>query len=196
MTTNTPRELELSRCVAFNVYGQPDSTQDPCITLLYAPQTDFTNGVMQRLAAATGLALGSDIVGLADGPTVGYYIYDNIQRQVDAAVVFNDTQLGGLVDYAIWTNSSRTTLYARHGDDDLWRYVGVSGRLLALQKEVDAAIVAQLLGAATGGTTPVFDVTVAPFTDVESSVFIGGGAALTVRTYRGIGACGQWACCK
>ena len=178
--TAPPVGLQLSRCTAFNVYSYPYKPGRACVTVLFAPNdaAPFTE-VMQRVAAATGLQYGVDVVGVASASAAAQLLFDDPYRQYDAAVVFNPnaTLLAiGEASYEIWYNRSLPVAYARNGLDALWRATGVSGRHAALQKEVDAAIVARLAGASGTSGVPTLDATVAAFPDTEAANALGAGS--------------------
>lgn len=149
VSTAPPERLAVQTCVAYNVYGAPYSPSDPCVTLLFAPDNDPTAvNIMQRVAASTGLSFGSDIKGMVSDAAAAGYLFDHPYQQVDSAVIFNISDpiamAAGQVYYSLWYNHSLTQNYARTGGDDLWVGTGASGRLSALQMQVDAAIVAEL----------------------------------------------------
>lgn len=183
--TGAPTQLALPRCTAFNIYYAPYAPADrPCVTVLFAPDDNaaFTD-VMQRLASATGLRYGVDVVGASSATAAAHLLFDDATRQYDAAVVFapNASALNsGEAQYEIWYNQSLPQLYALNGLDTAWRYVGVSGRHAALQLAVDAAIVAHVAGADRASGVPTLDATVSAFPDNEAANTIGasGGDGL------------------
>ena len=146
--------LALSQCTAFDITSQPYAPAEPCVTLAYAPTSDAgVQAIMQRLAASTGLRLGSDVLGFASAAELAGWMYDHASRQVDAAVVFTGDLAAappgaGQATYELWSNASLPALYSANGLDAVWRFSGYSGRLLALQKELDGAITAAALAAA------------------------------------------------
>lgn len=184
--------LQYTRCTSFDVYHQPvTSPEVPCVSLLYAPSSPDAAAVMGRVAAATGLALGTDILAMATPNDAADYLFQNIDRQVDAVIVFNLTASPNgpsgaplLLEsqYTLWLNASRIQDYAAAGLDPAWKAVGVSGRIGGLQAAIDAAIIAETFArnaaangganaaaaAADGAAIPTLDATVAPFTDYET----------------------------
>jgi hypothetical protein len=119
-----------------------------------------------------------DIVAQPNATAAGTFMFTSLLHPVDTAVVFDLTGPAGAVDYALWVNTSAIPLYAQNGLDDTWRYVGVPNRMLAIQKEVDAAIIGQLANAPFPSVAPILDVTIAAFSDFESSDITAAGPAL------------------
>lgn len=156
---SSPRALALSRCTAFDITSLPYAPAEPCVTIAYAPSGDAdAAAIMARVAATTGLALGTDIIGHADAQAMAGWAFDHATRQVDASVVFTAQPGPGQARYELWLNASLPALYSANGLDAIWKYTGYSGRTLALQRELDAAIVSRAVG------VPVaFDATAAPF---------------------------------
>jgi ABC-type multidrug transport system ATPase subunit len=208
------KPLVLSRCTAFDITSQPYAPLEGCITLAFAPSSDpSVAAIVQHLASATGLELGSDIVGFSSAQELAGWMYDHSSRQVDAAVVFTAASPAlsqGQATYELWTNASLSSLYSSNGLDPIWRYTGYSGRLLALQKELDAAIIATSLpttastkalrllrpGSADGGGGPTplpplasfftLDANVGPFDEVNPlSGGVSDPASLVVYQYGG-----------
>jgi len=184
VSTAPPAPLgRLARCTSFDVYSFPYAPAAPCVTVIFAPNTDaaFTQ-VMQRVATSTGLAYGSDVVGYASAAAAAGAMFDNAGRQFDMGVIFSSNAnrtAEGEAEYEIWYNWTLPGAYARNGLDDVWKRVGVSGRHAALQLAVDSAIVAQVAGAPMGAAAPI-DATIASFPDFESSSVLGGASASTV----------------
>jgi ABC-type multidrug transport system ATPase subunit len=180
-----PYNVQLSRCSSFSVYSYPYTPLDsPCVTILYAPNNDVTiNNIMQRIAVNTRLKLGTDIIGTESSTNAAGILFDNSRRLYENVVVFssagNDTSRGE-ASYEIWYNVTLPPSYANNGMDNLWKSVGVSTRHAALQKEVDAAIIAEAAGLPLPGPNdppsplPTLDVTITSFTELVT--FIGGAA--------------------
>jgi ABC-type multidrug transport system ATPase subunit len=180
-----PYNLQLSRCSSFSVYSYPYEPLDaPCVTILYAPNTDITiNNIMQRVAVNTQLRLGTDIIGAESSTIAAGILFDNARRLYDNVLVFtsagNDTSRGE-ASYEIWYNVTLPPSYATNGLDNLWKSVGVSTRHAALQKEVDAAIIAEAAGVPLPGINdspspfPTLDISITSFTEL---VTFGSGAA-------------------
>lgn len=73
-------------------------------------------------------------------------LHDTLLRPIDG--ISQDKQnrrYTGVVKMELWFNRTRIQHYASAGYDSLWRIAGVSGRLLALQKEIEGAILLELL---------------------------------------------------
>jgi len=133
----------------------PYTPSSPCITVAFAPnspaEADDVRDIMTRIAASTGLSISSgpsvagDIVEFPDKFKLAEWAFDHAQQQVDAAVILSIAP-GGRASYELWVNSSLPALYSSSGLDSIWRYSGYSGRLLGLQKELDAGIIGHALG--------------------------------------------------
>lgn len=178
----SPQSLTFGRCTSFDVYERPTVYQ-PCVSLTYAPTTPAVDAIMAAVAASTGLTLGTDVRGFGNATLMADFMYDNLMTtQVDYAVQFANVAEASKVQYTVWVNTSRIVTYAENGLDDVWRWTGYPGRLLALQKEIDAAIVLTATGS-VGGSVPVLDATLAPFRDYESTTFFREGPAITVRVF-------------
>jgi hypothetical protein len=145
---SSPQPVRLTRCTAFDITSLPYAPLNPCITLAYAPSTPAeekdVRDIMARVAGATGLALDTDIMYFPDKDTMAGWAFDHASTQMDAAVVLS-IQPGGQATYELWYNATLPALYSTNGLDPTWRYTGYSGRLLALQKEMDAGIIAPSL---------------------------------------------------
>ena len=156
---SSARSFPLSRCTAFDITSLPYSPAEPCVTIAWAPSGDSdARAIMTRVAESTGLQLGSDLVEHADAESMAGWAYDHATRQVDASVYFTPQPGPGRARYEIWVNDSLPLLYSNNGLDPIWKYTGYSGRTLALQRELDAAIVSHAVGKSIS-----FDATVAPF---------------------------------
>lgn len=74
---------------------------------------------MERVAASSGLTLGSDIVGFASGDEMAGFLFDGLaSRQVEAAVTFNASSLdlaAGIAEYELWFNQSERRYRAGAG---------------------------------------------------------------------------------
>jgi ABC-type multidrug transport system ATPase subunit len=182
-------------CTAFNVYGRVDEDAS-CATLLYAPAGDpFVDAVLTRVARATGLGLGTDIVGVADAAAASSALFDatSAASAVDTAVIFNTTAFTsppnplGDVAYEIWYNDTSVQAYAKAGLDELWRTTGTSGRFAALQTALDASITLEVLQRASGAPVveadgqPTLGVTLGAFREYTvpgSAGSSGGGGTI------------------
>lgn len=140
-----PHPLTLSKCVSYDVFGNvlPDSAGPPCVTLVYAPDGPRTRAIMQLVAADGGLAFGSDVL---PQPTIGAmadFVFTSLGsgQQVDVAVEFNTTGLG-TITYALWVNNTRVEAAYYNGLDAVWKSSGAPGRLMAIQRAIDGAIIA------------------------------------------------------
>ena len=181
------QSVAVQKCVAFDVYQQPLPAQ-PCATLLYAPSNHSSvQAVMQRFCAGSGLQCGKDVLGFESEGELSRWLYTNVATmQSDLAVVFDPKDLRveeGKVTYQLWVNTTRDALYAQSGLDNLWVSSGYSSRLLGVQKELDAAIIAEAAGApmpsSSGQGASAIGVSAAPFSDYESVGFGGGGDSST-----------------
>lgn len=152
---SSPQTVKLTRCTAFDLTSLPYTPSSPCITVAFAPnspaEADDVRDIMTRIAASTGLSISSgpsvagDIVEFPDKFKLAEWAFDHAQQQVDAAVILSIAP-GGRASYELWVNSSLPALYSSSGLDSIWRYSGYSGRLLGLQKELDAGIIGHALG--------------------------------------------------
>lgn len=88
---------------SYDVYKQASGA--PCVTMLYAPSGGTADAIMGRVAASTGLVLGTDIRGFASDVELAGWLYDNsASTQTEAAVVFDPTDFDvtrGSVSYSI-----------------------------------------------------------------------------------------------
>ena len=119
---------------------------------MYAPASEQTDAIMRRVAQTEGLQFGSDVVSQPSAESLAGYIFDNIGVQsVDAAIFFNSSMANATraqVFYEVWHNTSLLEPYARKQIDKTSVEIGVSGRLLGIQRAVDSASIEYFLNVA------------------------------------------------
>jgi len=205
-----PQPLTLGACQRFGVYGQlvgdgerrgeerreggggrrgidvcvhsgPAPCAGACVPLLYAPSNPLTDNIMGRVAAGAGLQMGSDVMGFTDSTSMASWLHAHLlDTQVDAAVQFLSSSDPWSVNYAIWMNTTRLRNYASAGLDVLWQSTGLSSRQLAVQTQVDAAIIAIAAGVPSTSPATVLDVTAAPLTGWDIVGFFTNGPSISV----------------
>jgi hypothetical protein len=197
--------LSTGPCFPLDAYGNKMSRDyAPCHTLLYSPRSPDVDAIVARVASSSGLQLGSDIIGFSSDVEMAGFMFDGLaSRQIEAAVAFNASELDlseGNAWYALWFNSTRVPYAASHGLDPAWVSVGVPGRLMALQKDIDGAIIAEVasrlsrdagppassppthasLGSSSGAGSSTIDVTVAGFSAYVVGFGISSGPAMAM----------------
>ena len=116
-----PVDIAMTKCRIFDSYNNPMSSNSPCITLMYAPDTPATEAVFKKFSVDQGLVWGTDVVAASSREAVAGYLFDNV-GMVDTALVFTTENNFTTADvhYDIWCNASRFEAYARLGDDPLY----------------------------------------------------------------------------
>jgi ABC-type multidrug transport system ATPase subunit len=162
--------LAVAACTQFDSGGRP-AYGKPCIALAYAPSGDaLASAVMARVAAATGLTLGRDIVAFESLEVLAGSMYDHPHVLVDFAVAFDtNASVGGTVAYSLFVNVSTLQFAAMAGLDEAWRTMGAPGRALAWQAAIDAAIILHATGTSISplSAASAIDVRLTAFTDWE-----------------------------
>lgn len=153
--------LTLQSCRVFDVHGRVASGGEGqrCSIVAYAPATQEVDEIMRRLAATHGFSHGRyhagsfDVVSFDSAQSLSRAVLQHPGR-IDAAIVFTNVshfssrELGSLqsYDYELWYNKTALRIYAKLGIDQVGHIFKISGRNLALQQAVDAAIIAQATG--------------------------------------------------
>lgn len=140
---------------------------------------------MTRFCSGSGLKCGTDVVGFPNSSALASWMFAHSGSvQSDVAVLWDTRDLEvsrGRVSYTIVSNTSKFTgIYAQAGYDQLWVSSGYSGRLLGIQKELDAAIVHEAAGAPLPtGSERVSGITAqaAPLSDFEGLGLGGPGGS-------------------
>ena len=114
-----PVNIAMTRCRVFNAFNNPVAGE-PCITLMYAPDTPATKAIFTQFASEQGLRWGADVVAAASREDVAGFMFDHV-GMVDTAVVFAPTNnfTSANVAYDLWVNGSRVEAYTRLGEDDM-----------------------------------------------------------------------------
>jgi hypothetical protein len=169
--------LGLSKCSGFGVYGQLD-TDFPCTTIAFAVNAPTgsrgsndsllvgnISNTMRMVASDNNLVYGTDIKQFSSGKAISNAIYDNVGT-IDTAVIFrNETS------YEVWANMSAAQAYANHGQNPMYKQMGIDGRTVGLQLAVNSALMANRAGRDKSADMRI---SVAPFTEVKGGDSLSG----------------------
>ena len=127
-----PIALTFNKCSPLDARG--------CITLAYAPNSTAANDILGRLASASGLKLGVDVLPFASPKDMAGFVFDTLgSTRVDYGVVLTTNSSG--YAYELWLNTSLERVYGSSSLDNTWLSTGSSGRTLSLMAALDGAII-------------------------------------------------------